>query len=106
IAHSMQQAVEVRPIEKSEVQPFRPYFRKQRFEIFRLAAAGIADVVIDVLHFQKVENIRTTIQAAGLEWVFLLAEIEQGNVPERNVVEIEVAAKFELGFHELREPAA
>ena len=55
--------------------------------------------------FQKIENVRAAIHAARLQRAFLFREIEQRNVFERNVVEIEVAAKPQLDFHELRQPA-
>jgi len=48
----------------------------------------------------------STIQAARLQRTFFLAEVVKRNVFERDVVEIEIAAKVELRFNEPREPAA
>ena len=52
-----------------------------------------ADVIGDAAPLQKVENVRSLIHAARLERTSFLGEIEQRNVLERDVIEIEVAAK-------------
>jgi hypothetical protein len=61
-------------------------------------------VVRDTALVEVIEDIRTDIEAAGLERVFLLGEIEERNVFERDVIEIEVAAKSQMNREQFREP--
>ena len=68
----------------------------QRRQIGLLAPFRRADVIGDMPLFEKIEDVRPAIHAARLERALLLGEIEQRDVSERNVVEIEVAAKLQL----------
>ena len=50
---------------------------------------------------QEIKNIFAPVHSSRFERTLLLAEIEQRNVPERNVVEIEIPAEIELRLNQL-----
>src|SRR5205823_1540399 len=60
----------------------------------------------DVALREKIEDVRPAVEAARLERVFFLGEIELRDVLEGDVVEIEVAAEFQRAAQKLRQPAA
>ena len=63
-------------------------------------------MIRDLANFQKVENVRPAVHAAGFERAFLFCEIEERDMLEGDVVEVEVTAKFQVDFHELAQPTA
>src|SRR5690349_19250293 len=55
---------------------------------------------------QKIEQIRSLVQTAGMERALLFAEIEKGQVLEREIIEVKVTAETETRFYETGEPAS
>src|SRR4051812_10807331 len=106
VSFLVEHAVEVRPINESKIDFGGVYVGDYRFEIVRFALGGVADVVRNSGALEEVEDIGAAIHATRLQRIFLFGEVEQRNVPERNVVEIEVATELQLGFDEFRKPPA
>jgi len=48
----------------------------------------------------------TAVKTAGLQRALLLAEIEERNMTERNVVQIEITIELKLPLKQLRKPAS
>src|SRR5262245_9791033 len=56
--------------------------------------------------FQFIENVMTAVKTAGLQRALLLAEIEERNMTERNVVQLEITIELKLPPKQLRKPAS
>ena len=89
-----------------EVDAFAFDICEQKPQVFFFRLRGIVNEIGDFLFLQQVEDVRAAVHALGFERAFFLGEIEEMDVFEGDVVEIEVAAEFQLDLHEFREPAA
>ena len=94
VADAVEHAVEVGPVAPRKIDFLRREVGEEMIEILALGAGGIADVVGDAALLEVIEDVGADVEAAGLERVFLLGEIEEGDEVEGDVVEIEVAAEF------------
>ena len=72
--------------------------------LFRVGRFG--DKVGDFGGFEAVGDVGSTVHALGFEGAFLFREVEEVDVFEGNVIQIEVAAEFELDFDEFGKVAA
>ena len=62
-------------------------------------------MICDPVFLQVIKNIRAAIHAAGLKRALFFAEIVEGYMFKRNVVEIEIPPEVQLCLDEFGEPA-
>ena len=96
IADAVQQSIEARPIRKAKSMCLAFDRAASASRVLLLARCRVADEIRNLSLLQKIKDVRPAIHAAGLERAFLLGEIEEGDVLERDVVEIEVTLEFKL----------
>src|SRR5262245_3953234 len=101
ISHAMEKPIQLRPIKESKINHLALEAGAQGGQVFRFALSRTADVVGNLSALQKIKNVRTAIHAIRLQGAFLLRKIKQGDVAERDVVEIEVATELQLHLDEL-----
>src|SRR5258705_12666490 len=75
IADVVKEAIEAWPIKESEINRFARDVPPERFEIGFFALGRIADVIRNLLLFQKIENVRPTIHPSRFEGILLFGEI-------------------------------
>src|SRR5476651_2263881 len=97
----MEHAVEIGPVKPRKIDRLALEIGEEGVEILPLGARGIAHMVGDTAVLEMIDNIRADVQAAGLQRVFFLRKIEQRDVFEGDVVEIEVAAEFQVDLEQL-----
>src|SRR5712671_3024414 len=106
IADAVEQSIQIGPINKTEIDALLFDLCEERFEIVFLGSGGIADVIGNPMLQEEIKDVLTVIHSARKQRAFFLAEIEQRNVAERNVVEVEVAAKIQARLDQLAQPMA